>query len=52
MDVHTPALSLSLALSLMPDDKTLFNISPIKLHNHAEVVSKNVSNIFFWYSKI
>lgn len=47
MDVHTPALSLSVALFLISDDKNLFNISPIKLHNHAEIVSKNGSNTFF-----
>lgn len=51
MDLHSPALSLSLAVSLMPDEKNLFNTSAIKLHNHAEIDSKNVNSIFFEYSK-
>lgn len=51
MDLHSPALSLSLAVSLMPDEKNLFNTSAIKLHNHAEIDSKNVNSVFFGYSK-
>lgn len=51
MDFHTTAFCLSLALSLMPHEKNLFNTSAITLHNHAEIDSKSVNSIFSGYSK-